>query len=136
MNNKLIKKEMSLDDFKKTLLKMKRNPKIKVVKLLGGEPTLHSKFKEIINLSLKYFPYVQIFTNGIFSDDLANFLISKATNVSFTFNITKKLALNNEIFDRRLIKFNGIRKDKFLLHLKESQFRWNNRQNIYKLLTE
>jgi len=35
---------------------------------------------------------------------------------------------------RRLIKFNGIRKDKFLLHLKESQFRWNNRQNIYKLL--
>jgi len=35
---------------------------------------------------------------------------------------------------RRLLKFNGIRKDKFLLHLKESQFRWNNRQNIYKLL--
>ena len=35
---------------------------------------------------------------------------------------------------RRLIKFNGIRKDKFLLHLKESQFRWNNRQDIYKLL--
>jgi len=35
---------------------------------------------------------------------------------------------------RRLLKFNGIRKDKFLLHLKESQFRWNNRKNIYKLL--
>jgi len=35
---------------------------------------------------------------------------------------------------RRLLKFNGIKKDKFLLHLKESQFRWNNRQNIYKLL--
>ncbi|PIV09069.1 IS1595 family transposase, partial [Candidatus Roizmanbacteria bacterium CG03_land_8_20_14_0_80_36_21] len=26
--------------------------------------------------------------------------------------------------------------DKFLLHLKESQFRWNNRKNIYKLLLE
>jgi len=37
---------------------------------------------------------------------------------------------------RRLLKFNGIRKDKFLLHLKESQFRWNNRKNIYKLLLE
>jgi transposase len=35
---------------------------------------------------------------------------------------------------RRLLKFNGIRKNKFLLHLKESQFRWNNRQNIYQLL--
>jgi len=37
---------------------------------------------------------------------------------------------------RRLLKFNGIRKDKFLIHLKESQFRWNNRKNIYKLLLE
>lgn len=37
---------------------------------------------------------------------------------------------------RRLLKFNGIRKDKFLLHLKESQFRWNNRRSIYKLLLE
>jgi len=36
---------------------------------------------------------------------------------------------------RRLRKFNGIRKDKFLLHLKESQFRWNNRGGIiYKVL--
>ena len=35
---------------------------------------------------------------------------------------------------RRLLKFNGIRKNKFLLHLKESQFRWNNRSNIYQLL--
>ena len=37
---------------------------------------------------------------------------------------------------RRLMKFNGIHKNKFLLHLKESQFRWNNRQNIYQLLLE
>ena len=35
---------------------------------------------------------------------------------------------------RRLLKFNAIHKDKFLLHLKESQFRWNNRQKIYQLL--
>src|SRR3989338_3998107 len=35
---------------------------------------------------------------------------------------------------RRLMKFNGIHKNKFLLHLKESQFSWNNRQNIYQLL--
>ena len=36
---------------------------------------------------------------------------------------------------RRLRKFNGIRKDKFLLHLTESQFRWNNRGGIiYQIL--
>jgi transposase len=37
---------------------------------------------------------------------------------------------------RRLLKFNGIRKDKFLLHLKVSKFSCNNRSNIYKLLLE
>lgn len=36
---------------------------------------------------------------------------------------------------RRMSKFNGIRKDKFLLHLKESEFRFNNRHgNMYKRL--
>ena len=38
---------------------------------------------------------------------------------------------------RRLNKFNGIKKDKFLLHLKESEFRFNNKhKNIYKMLLE
>lgn len=36
---------------------------------------------------------------------------------------------------RRMNKFNGLRKDKFLLHLKESEFRFNNRGGImYKVL--
>lgn len=87
MDNKLIRKEMSLKDFKTVLLKLKKNPEIKVVKLLGGEPTLHSKFKDIINLSLKYFSYVQIFTNGIFSDELTKFLIKKSPRIGFTFNV-------------------------------------------------
>ena len=35
----------------------------------------------------------------------------------------------------RMTKLRGIRKNKFLLHLKESEFRWNHRkENIYKLL--
>ena len=36
---------------------------------------------------------------------------------------------------RRMNKFNGIHKSKFLLHLKESEFRFNNRDgNMYKVL--
>jgi transposase-like protein len=36
---------------------------------------------------------------------------------------------------RRLIKFNGIPKKTFYLHLKETEFRFNNRQNnLYKIL--
>jgi transposase len=38
---------------------------------------------------------------------------------------------------RRLAKFNGLTNEKFLLHLKESEFRFNNRkQNLYKILLE
>lgn len=38
---------------------------------------------------------------------------------------------------RRLAKFNGLTDEKFILHLKESEFRFNNReQNLYKILLE
>ena len=36
---------------------------------------------------------------------------------------------------RRLAKFNGLTDDKFILHLKESEFRFNNRkENLYEIL--
>lgn len=36
---------------------------------------------------------------------------------------------------RRMRKQNGVRKDKFVLHLKESEWRWNHRnENTYKIL--
>jgi len=36
---------------------------------------------------------------------------------------------------RRLTKFNGVRKENFVLHLKESEYRWNHkRQNLYQIL--
>ena len=35
---------------------------------------------------------------------------------------------------RRILKFNGLKKDKFYLHLKESKFRWNNRNKSEKEL--
>lgn len=87
MNDKSIKKEISINDFKGIISKLKKDPTIKVIKIMGGEPTLHSKFKEIINLALKHFSYIQIFTNGIISEDLTNFLIEKTPKVRFTFNI-------------------------------------------------
>lgn len=38
---------------------------------------------------------------------------------------------------RRLAKFNGLTDEKFILHLKECEFRFNNRkQNLYKILLE
>jgi len=38
---------------------------------------------------------------------------------------------------RRMAKFNGVPKEKFILHLKEAEWRWNHRDDkIYKLLME
>ncbi len=37
---------------------------------------------------------------------------------------------------RRMSKQNGVRKDKFVLHLKESEFRWNHRNDMYTVLLE
>ena len=38
---------------------------------------------------------------------------------------------------RRLAKFNGLTNEKFILHLKESEFRFNHRkQGMYKVLLE
>ena len=35
---------------------------------------------------------------------------------------------------RRMAKQNGVRRSKFVLHLKESEFRWNHRKDMYKTL--
>lgn len=36
---------------------------------------------------------------------------------------------------RRLAKFNGLSDDTFVLHLKECEFRWNNKDNdLYKIM--
>ncbi len=86
MKKTTIDREMSLKDFEDVLKKMKRN-KIDTVKLLGGEPTLHSKFEEIIKMSLNYFSNVQVFTNGIISDDKASFLADYFPRVKLTVNI-------------------------------------------------
>lgn len=34
----------------------------------------------------------------------------------------------------RLLRMKGVRKDKFVLHLKESEFRWNYRKQMYKVM--
>ncbi len=36
----------------------------------------------------------------------------------------------------RLLKMKGVRKDKFVVHLKESEFRWNYRNTMYKKLLQ
>lgn len=46
----------------------------KYVGLLGGEPTLHSRFIEIVNLFLKEGFYVNLFSNGLYNSIVSDFL--------------------------------------------------------------
>jgi MoaA/NifB/PqqE/SkfB family radical SAM enzyme len=87
MRSSEIKKEMDYEDYRKLILRLKKGGSHTVIKLLGGEPTMHRDFKKIIDYSLKYFQTIQIFTNGVFSEDLRGFLIGKAPRVKFTFNV-------------------------------------------------
>lgn len=99
MADTTIDREMELKNFEKILKKMRnKNLRIDMVKLLGGEPTLHSQFEDIIKLSLKHFPYVQIFTNGILTENKAKFLKQFFPRVRFTLNVmTPGFLLNKKI---------------------------------------
>lgn len=64
---------MSVDDFKLSLGILKRS-KIQQVSVLGGEPTLHPRFTEFINLILQSELEAKVFTNGIMSEEIRRFL--------------------------------------------------------------
>ena len=55
--------EMPEEDFRVILTYLK--PGLDPVSLLGGEPTLHSRFHEIVALALQTGHFVKIFTNGV-----------------------------------------------------------------------
>jgi len=101
MSNLSQDRQISLEDFTRLLKKLKKT-KIDTVKLLGGEPLIHSQIKEIVTLSLAHFPKVQIFTNGIMTGDLALFITKHVPRVQFTFNVvTPGFQLNPQI--RKLV---------------------------------
>jgi len=95
--------EISLKDFEVVLNFLEKSEE-KNVRLMGGEPTLHPEFKKIINYTLFRGFDPQIFTNGLFSPDVLNFLNKKKGKIKYSFNLNPpedysssqwKLILNN-----------------------------------------
>jgi len=79
-------REMSLRDLRTVLDFLERNDE-RAIRLMGGEPTLHSRFEEIIDYILSRNFTIHIFTNGLFSLPRANFLAKKGQNIKYSFNI-------------------------------------------------
>jgi len=74
-------KEMSLKNYISLLEYLKRS-KINKVYLMGGEPTLHSNFKELFNVTIKKGFGVEIFTNARFTKEVEKFLLKNCQDIS------------------------------------------------------
>jgi len=79
-------KELSLKNLK-IILDFLEKSNGKTIRLMGGEPTLHSKFKQCIDYIFSRGFTAHLFTNGLFSNKITNFLAKKGQNIKYSFNI-------------------------------------------------
>ncbi len=115
------------------------DPRVDVVSLLGGEPTLHSKFKEIVEQTHERGFEIKIFTNGTTSalrkiHGLAprNIRIILNLNMPDTYNSKewKQVETNCTLFREQItLSFNVYKPDFSWDYLKEAILGWGlNRQ--------
>lgn len=82
-----LKKEMSFKDFKMIVKKHRESGGL-TISLIGGEPTIHPKFNQFLEYSLKYFPRVFIATNGLFSYEVEKMLLKYGYRITLFINIS------------------------------------------------
>lgn len=80
--------EMAKEDFLE-LCKFLRANKITQVKIMGGEPTVHPDFVEIIETAQTYFDRVTIFTNGLLHEKLDSIYLRENDAVVYNFTFSK-----------------------------------------------
>jgi len=78
--------EMSIEDFKKVLNWFKKQ-NIRKISLIGGEPTIHKDFKEIINILKEEKFTVTYITNGTFDKETSELMNFNPKN-NFFINIS------------------------------------------------
>lgn len=79
--------QMPLSNFQ-TVLEFLRRSKCRHVKLLGGEPMLHSEIARILEIAIsdKDFDYITVFSGGIFDRSLADMLVHEKINIVLNSN--------------------------------------------------
>lgn len=89
------KGEMTLDQFNKLI----DDYQCEHIKLLGGEPTCHPQFKDILESVLQKGKSVTLISNFLFGEDIKDFLVNKLIqgyDIHFLVNSTD-LDINNRI---------------------------------------
>ena len=87
------KKDITMENFEYALNFLKKS-NIKTVKLLGGEPTLHPKFKDMVKRinDDDFFNNICIFTNGLsLNEDIIKGIISNKIQFLISFNHPKHI---------------------------------------------
>jgi len=83
--------QMDIDKFEELCNFFSEN-RYQLLKIMGGEPTLHPQFKNIMLIAQKYFQQVNLFTNGM-SDSLLEFQPRETDGIVYNFKFNR--ALNN-----------------------------------------
>ena len=95
--------QMNISKFEELCYYFKQNGFDKIA-IMGGEPTIHPNFLQIMELSQKYFPSVYLFTNAIEGEILTQYLPRKTDtiiyNFSFSQSVTKNALLLNNLGER------------------------------------
>lgn len=86
--------EMDVKTFEKLCFYLSSNG-IEKIKLLGGEPTIHDNFVEIIRIAQNNFKYIGVFTNGIF-DNFSNIELRDTDSIIYNSNFLH--LFNSDVF--------------------------------------
>lgn len=86
---KLKLKEMTLVNYIELTTLLKKQG-INTIRIMGGEPTLHSNFIEIIQISLENFEKILIFTNGLIPKKHLPIINNNIDRIEFIFNLDTK----------------------------------------------
>ncbi len=98
-------KEMRIEDFYKLSDIYKMN-KIREIRLLGGEPSLHQEFVNILKFSIQKFDKIWIFTNMCIPKNVEDYITqTKSKKLNFVINIdtiafNKSTKLRQQIINR------------------------------------
>lgn len=91
-------KEITIENVKKLIEFLKKDNHY-YIGLLGGEPTLHDKFPEILELFEKENFQITVFSNGRFEEKIRNAII-KAKNTGVLFNVNEPKFYDKETYEK------------------------------------
>lgn len=96
-------KEISIEDFENLSDWLSKNG-ITILKIMGGEPTVHTNFEKIILIAQKYFKTIVIFTNAI-NDKIKNINLRESDYITYN----AKFINNSFDFSKFLLNKPGYR---------------------------